>query len=101
MRFSRLAAAVAAILTAPAAPAALASSEDAWAAMRADIETKCRALVQTQGETTLELNPFGSENFGAAIVTTRLADGTAERAICIYDKTAGTAELTAPFDAGS
>lgn len=85
------------------APAALASTDEAWAEFRADVEAKCRAA-QAQsgsaGETAIEVNPVGSERFGAAILTTTLADGASqERSICIYDKAARTVELTAPFDA--
>lgn len=82
---------------------ALASSEDAWAEFRTAIETDCSKLVDTpEGATTeIEVNPFGSDSYGAALVTVTLADGTADRMICIYDKQAKTAELTAPFEAGS
>ena len=47
------------------------------------------------------MNPFGSESYGAALVTVTLKDSSADRMICVYDKQAKTAELTAPFEAGS
>lgn len=81
-----------AVLASPA----VASSEDAWQAFRADVLAKCQALVPRGETATIEVNPFGSDRFGAAIVTTRVAEG-AERMVCIYDKRDGTAELTAPF----
>lgn len=81
-----------AVLASPA----LASSEEAWQAFRADVLTKCHALVPQADRATIEGNPFGSDRFGAAIVTTRVAEGT-ERLVCIYDKRDQTAELTAPF----
>ena len=76
---------------------ALASSDEAWTQFRADVEKACTALAPTEGETAIEINPFGSENYGAALLITTLADGGADRYVCIYDKKAGTAELTAPF----
>ncbi|MDS9467558.1 hypothetical protein RGQ15_08215 [Paracoccus sp. MBLB3053] len=76
---------------------ATASSEAAWEAFRADVETACAALAPADGETAIEVNPFGSENYGAALLITALPDGTADRYVCIYDKREKTAELTAPF----
>ena len=86
-----------------AALPAFSSSEDAWAEFRTAVETECGKLIEApEGATTeIEVNPFGSERFGAAIVTVTLADETADRMVCIYDKQAKTAELTAPFEAGS
>lgn len=84
------------VLLALLASPALASSEDAWVAFRADVLAKCRALVPQADRATIEVNPFGSEQFGAAIVTIPAADG-AERLVCIYDKRTGLAELTTPF----
>ena len=44
------------------------------------------------------MNPFGSESYGAAMIITTLPDGAgADRFVCIYDKQAKTAEITAPF----
>ena len=84
------------------APAALASTDEAWAEFRADVEAKClaaQAQTGSAGETAIEVNPVGSERFGAAILTTTLPAGAGqERSICIYDKAARTVELTAPFD---
>ena len=67
------------------------------AAFRADVEKACTALAPTEGETAIEINPFGSESYGAALLITTLPDGGADRYVCIYDKQAKTAELTAPF----
>ncbi|QRZ13800.1 hypothetical protein JWJ88_03815 [Paracoccus methylovorus] len=74
-----------------------ASSEEAWQQFREDVETACTTLAPQEGETAIEVNPFGSESYGAALLITTLADGGADRYVCIYDKQAGTAELTAPF----
>lgn len=78
-----------------AAPAQ-ASSEDAWEAFRIQVRDACLALAEPGSEA--EVNPFGSERYGAAIVSTPVAGGR-ERAVCILDKQSGEAELTAPFPA--
>lgn len=79
-----------------ALPAA-ADSPDAWEEFRANVATTCLALVLDPGEALIEVNPFGSESFGAAIITLEATTGT-DRMICIYDKVTGTAELTTPFN---
>ena len=76
----------------------LASSDEAWEEFRAEVETACTALVPDEGgETVIEVNPFGSESYGAALLITTFPDGAADRYVCIYDKEAKTAEATAPF----
>ncbi len=86
-----------------AAGAALSSSDEAWAEFRASVQAECGKLVQAPKDATtdIEVNPFGSDSYGAALVTVTLADGTADRMVCIYDKQGKAAELTAPFEAGS
>jgi hypothetical protein len=76
---------------------ALASSGDAWDQFRADLGAACLALVQGQGTATVEVNPFGSDSYGVAVVTLTSGAGT-DRMICVYDKASKTAELSAPFD---
>ena len=90
-------------LAVAAALPALSSSEDAWAEFRTAVEAECGKLVEAPADATtaIEVNPFGSESYGAALVTVTLKDGSADRMICVYDKQAKTAELTAPFEAGS
>lgn len=78
---------------------ALASSEDAWQEFRAKVEESCAALAPTDGKTVIEVNPFGSESYGAALLITSYPDGEAERFVCIFDKVSGATELTAPFPA--
>ena len=65
-------------------------------AFRAEVDAACRALVQDQGEVAVEVNPFGSESFGAALVTLTAEAGT-DRMVCVYYKATRTAEITAPF----
>lgn len=88
---------IAAIL--PVLPvAALASSEEAWDDFRAAVESACRAAVEAPqtASVTVEVNPFGSESYGAALVTVGGKDGQ-DRLICIFDKRSGAVEITAPF----
>ena len=82
---------------------ALSPTENAWAEFRTAVEAECGKLVEAPADATtaIEVNPFGSESYGAALVTVTLKDGSADRMICVYDKQAKTAELTAPFEAGS
>lgn len=84
-------------------PAGAVLVEDAWAEFRTAVEAECGKLVEAPADATtaIEVNPFGSESYGAALVTVTLKDGSADRMICVYDKQAKTAELTAPFEAGS
>ena len=77
---------------------AWASSDDAWEEFRAAVEQSCRVLIEapSSARVAVEVNPFGSESHGAALVTVAHDQGQ-DRMICIYDKVAGQAELTAPF----
>jgi hypothetical protein len=83
------------LLTLIALPAA-ADSPAAWDEWRREVALACEALVQDPGTITTEVNPFGSESYGAAIVTVTASYGT-DRMICIFDKVTRTAELTQPF----
>lgn len=83
------------ILALAAAPA-LASSDDAWTEFRADVQMACAALLPSDKTPVIEVNPFGSERYGVAIITVAAGTG-AERMVCIYDKQARTAEMTGPF----
>ncbi len=76
---------------------ALASSDDAWTQFRVDVGAACLTLVQGPGTATVEVNGFGSESYGVALVTLTSKAG-ADRMICVYDKQAKSAELSAPFD---
>lgn len=77
---------------------AMASSDEAWEEFRAEVEAACTALIADEGgETVIEVNPFGSESYGAALLITTFPDGGADRYVCIYDKQAKSAEMTAPF----
>ena len=76
---------------------AFASSDDAWAEFHQEVEDTCRALVQGEVDTVdVNVVPFGSESYGAAVVTVTASWGT-ERSVCIFDKASRKAELTGPL----
>lgn len=79
--------------------AASGATDAAWDAFRADVEASCRALVASPdgASVEIEVNPFGSDRFGAAIVSVRKGESEPERSLCIYEKQTGHAELTGPF----
>lgn len=88
---------LAAITFCCATSAALASSEDAWDQFRKDVHDACVALAPKDGETVIEVNPFGSESYGAALIVHTVNDDAAERYVCIYDKQTKKAEITQEF----
>ncbi|GGH63548.1 hypothetical protein GVY41_19260 [Frigidibacter albus] len=79
-----------------ALPAA-ASSDDAWEAFRAEVDSACRALVTGPGAPSVEVEPFGSASYGVALITMALPDGASERYACVFDKESKAAELAGPF----
>ena len=89
--------ALAAVALACAAGPAPASTEAEWAAFRAEVEAACLGILEEPGEIVIEVNPFGSQSYGAAIITATSEGMGTSRMICIYDKAAKSAELTAPF----
>ena len=97
---------IAAALLAGAALPASASTDEAWDAFRVEVEEACLGLVEAPADATVlaRVNPFGSESYGAALVTVAVdADGDApgyeETSVCIFDKQDRSAELTGPFPA--
>ena len=62
---------------------ALASSDDAWATFRTDVQAACAQItdVPEGASASYAVNPFGSESYGAALVTVTLKDGTADRMV--------------------
>ena len=73
---------------------AFASSEEAWETFRTQVHDACLALAEPGAR--VEVSPFGSQSYGAALVITKTAEGE-ERSICIWSKPTGAAELTAPL----
>lgn len=88
-----LSAALAITLTAGAP--ALASSDEAWEELRADVAAKClKASGEMIDEPKAIVDPFGSEHYGLALVS-GMAKSTDTHVthICVYDKQAKTVEL--------
>ena len=76
--------------------AAHASSPAAWDAFRADIRAKCVAAGKRHLLTQVkaEVDPFGSESYGLAIVSGLDANSpTRSRFLCVVGKRSGKAEL--------
>ena len=74
---------------------ALASSDDAWAAFRADVEAACLKAAETMFQSPAAIvDPFGSESFGLALIKGRAKGADTEiRAICVYDKKTKAVEI--------
>lgn len=85
-----------------AACSAQASSDDAWADLRAQLTEACTGLAQAAApgaRIALHPNEFGTEGHALALVVTRRPDLPPELALCLHDKRTGATELSAPFDA--
>lgn len=82
------------------APQARASSGDAWAEFETDVRQAClSAAVGTIAVSSIQVDPFGSESYGFALMVGFEAGTTTERVVaCAYDKTAQTAEISGFFD---
>ena len=79
--------------------AAQASSEDAWEAFRAEVAKACLALPDAPKDAAVQVSPFGSESYGAALITW-VTDGVLQQQVCIFKKSDHSAELAAPFGVG-
>lgn len=78
------------------AQAALASSDDAWKAFAADVETKCRREIsKVLKNPKIDVDPFGSSSYGVAVGRGAVIGGKNRKAIvCIYDKKSKTVEIS-------
>lgn len=76
-----------------------ASSEDAWAAFRANVEQGCRkAVADKLDKATVTVDPLGSDSYGVAIAKGQSRDAKAPRAIvCIFDKRTKAVEASGEF----
>ncbi|WP_246748836.1 hypothetical protein [Rhizobium setariae] len=74
---------------------AMASSEEEWKKMAADVEKQCtQAASDTFKKPQVAVDPTGSENYGLAIVYGRSKEAKAPAAIiCVYDKKTMKVEL--------
>lgn len=69
--------------------AAHASSGDAWAEFAAEVEEGCRAATADYfTDPTVIVDPFGSESFGLAIVSSDTAS-----IVCVFDKETKAVEI--------
>ena len=100
MTFSRTAglqaAAAALVMLAIASHSVGASSPDAWEEFQQKVAKACTtlALAGDFEKATAEVDPFGTETYGTALVSGTLKKGLGEeRAICVMDKKTGKAEL--------
>ncbi|WP_081780623.1 hypothetical protein [Sulfitobacter sp. 20_GPM-1509m] len=66
----------------------IASSENSWDQFRADVVSKCRLAANVSEDVLIEVDPFGSENFGLAVIYS--VDG---KSVCVYDKVTKKVEL--------
>lgn len=84
-----------------AVPAAHASSSDAWAELRADVEKSCLAsLPEALGTPTVFVEPTGTQSFGIAAVEGLSPEAKSQITyVCIYDKQKKTVEVSPPIAA--
>jgi hypothetical protein len=73
-----------------------ASSGDAWQAMRDKLRTGClsKATAMGLGRIAININPFGSQSYGIAVLTKRGGDRKQNVAyVCVMDKKTGAFEI--------
>lgn len=77
-----------------AAPAC-ASSDDAWEAFRKDVADQClKAAADLFAAPSATVDPFGSENYGLALIRGKAKGADNEiAAICVYDKKTKKVEI--------
>lgn len=86
---------------APPAATAVASSPDAWAAFAEDVKARCLREARKNpeiGNPTIAVDPYGSETYGAAIITSRKPGRPPARFVCIYEKRTKKVELVGGFE---
>ncbi len=75
---------------------ASASSGDAWQAMRQKVRAGCLAKANAMrlGKVAVIVDPFGTQNYGTAILIKRGAPRQASMAyVCVMDKNTGEVEV--------
>lgn len=89
----------AAIALAAITTTAFASSGDAWAEFAAEVDAGCVAATAGFFDTaSAVVDPFGSENYGLAVVTGKTPAGTTASIICVFDKQTRTVEIGGELD---
>ena len=92
----RCAGTLALAMLATAAQPSAASSPDAWEEFQQKVAKACTALALAGDfeKATAEVDPYGTETYGIALVSGTLKKGLGEeRVICVMDKKTGKAEL--------
>ena len=86
---------VAMLATLGAPETVFAASDTAWEEFRKDVAAKCLAAGEGLFEEAVaDVDPFGSEHYGLALLHGKARGAEAEiRVICVYDKQAKTAEI--------
>jgi hypothetical protein len=82
---------------------ASASSGDAWQAMQDKLRTGCLSEATAMGLGKIEINvdPFGSQSYGIAVLTKRGAGRKQNVAyVCVMDKKKGTFEIGGELHSG-
>lgn len=82
------------------APIVRAASPDAWKEFKQKVEKACldasKGVVKVE---RIQVDPYGSESYGFAVVFGTEVGSAAKRLIaCAYDKTSDEAEISNPFD---
>ena len=74
---------------------AAAASPDAWEAFREEVTAACLEAAKPLFETvTADVDPFGSESYGLALVHGKAKGADAEiKAICVFDKKSKKVEI--------
>lgn len=77
-----------------------ASSPDAWDEFRQNVEKACiKASTNLFEVQSIQVDPFGSESYGFAVLYGVEVGTTTERLfVCTYNKTSEIAEISSAFD---
>lgn len=87
--------AAALLLTGPA----FGSSDEAWSAFAAEVEDACLVAAGSSiSDASVVVDPFGSESYGLAIVSGRLANDRVASAICVLDKETREVQIGGELD---
>lgn len=94
---------IAGLVAAVAPTVTVASGDEAWEEFRKAVDAACRELVEVpdNAQVQVNVNPFGSESYGAALVAVNFGAEGEDVMVCIYDKQSKDAELTGPFTLGA
>jgi hypothetical protein len=84
----------------PGTPQVLASSADAWEELQQNVEAAClRASDGVLEVTRIQVDPYGSESYGFAVLFGVETGTSTERLVaCAYDKGSETAEISGAFE---